>query len=358
MFLYSDPSDDIRHVKDSPGAYEWWYFDAVDPISGHGIVAILYDGLLFSPDYHDAVKAGSNARAEHHPGFSLSLYDGTSTVFYALTSYPANMARFGGVEDPVAIGNNVVTRRETDLVLEYTLHVDETLPSGLRAEGEITFASPNPTGKAHTGDSTSHHRWNLVQPSADVRGSIRVSHNGRLLNEYSFGTKGYHDHNVGMRPLKEDFEDWYWGRIHIGDDTLVWYSMNHDGHLVPQAWLMRNGNVDFSESLDMEPAGTTIRTIFGLERISKWRVNIDGREYLISDDHVWDNGPFYQRYQVRLSDITGKHVAHSKPGIAEYIKPARITASWVKPMIRIRHHRVGGNGNWIQRSVALSRLTW
>lgn len=358
MFLYSDPSDDIRHPKESPGAYEWWYFDAVDPISGHGVVAILYDGLLFSPDYHDAVKSGTMDTAEYHPGFSLSLYDGHMTPFYSLASYTPESANFGGADRPVSIGGNHVIRQNSEQGVLYILKIDETLPSGLRAKGELRFASDAAQATLAEGEATSHHRWNLVQPSAQVTGEIILSHYGSHIKAYRFDTKGYHDHNIGLRSLGEDFRDWYWGRIHVGGDTLVWYSMSTGGDIQPQAWLVRNGRVDFSDRIEMEAAGSMQRSLFGLNRVTVWRVRFGGEIYFVRDNHVWDSGPFYQRYQVRLYDRSGVIAANSYPGIAEYIVPGRITAPWVKPMIRIRHHKTGSKGNWIQRSAVLSRLTW
>lgn len=358
MFLYSDPSDDIRHHKGSPGAYEWWYFDALDPKSNVGVVAILYDGLLFSPDYHEAVTSGVKCLAEDHPGFSLSLYDGDTTVFYALSSYAKDMARFGDISDPVSIGANSVSLEQVGPEQAYILHVDETLPSGLQAHGSVRFSGLGALRSASLGNSESDHRWNLVQPSAKVFGNIQLSRNGRHIKEYRLDTLGYHDHNIGLRPLEKDFEEWYWGRLHIGKDTLVWYSMVNGGIVQPQTWLLREGVVDFANQVSMKPDGDLHKSIFGLERVKRWKVHLDGSDYFVQDDHVWDSGPFYQRYQVRLLDDAGLPVQNAIPGIAEYIKPTRITAKWVKPMIRIRHHLAGGKGNWIQRSALLSKLTW
>ncbi len=358
MYLYSDPFDDLRHTKDDPGAYEWWYFDALDPVSGFGIVAIFYDGLLFSPDYHTSVAEGLNDDARHHPGFSLSIYHGDRTIFYSLASYPEGMSQFSDVDHPVKIGNNWVRVGLSDGKLVYDVNIDETLPSGLRACGELRFESPAESQISHAGDSDSAHRWNLVQPSATVNGEIKLSIHGTSIEACSFSTRGYHDHNIGLRQLEHDFDDWYWGRVHIGDDTLVWYNMKMANVTHTRSWLFKDGIVDFSSQVDMKPVGNAGRSIFGLEKVESWGVLINGSNGRIVEDHVWDNGPFYQRYRVILLDADGHSVAGASPGIAEYIKPSRITARWVRPMIRIRHHSAGAQGNWIQRSLALSRLTW
>jgi carotenoid 1,2-hydratase len=358
MYLYSDPSDDIRHPKTEPGAYEWWYFDALDPVSGYGIVVILYDGLLFSPDYHEAVRSGLQGTAEHHPGFSLSIYRDDETIFYSLASYIKDTTHFGDVNEPVQIGSNRVVSEMLDGKLIYHVHIDETLPSGLKANGMLSFESPHVTTRSQLGNLQSHHRWNLVQPNSMVNGQVMLSKSGRIIETCSFVTRGYHDHNIGLRPLKSDFDEWYWGRIHIGDKTLLWYNMGTLGQPETSAWLIEDAGVDFGKQISMVGLGDISQSVFSLKKERRWSVDLDGEQYLVVEDHVWDNGPFYQRYKVKLVDVNEKDVAGALPGIAEYIKPDRIEASWVRPMIRIRHHQNAKQGNWIQRSAVLSRLTW
>jgi carotenoid 1,2-hydratase len=358
MYLYSDPSDDVRHPKTEAGAYEWWYFDALDPVSGYGIVVILYDGLLFSPDYHEAVRSGLQETAEHHPGFSLSIYRDDETIFYSLASYLKDTAHFGDVNEPVQIGSNRVVSEMLDGKLIYHVHIDETLPSGLKANGMLSFESPYVTTRTQMGNPQSHHRWNLVQPNSMVNGQVMLSKSGRPIETCSFATRGYHDHNIGLRPLKRDFDEWYWGRIHIGDKTLLWYNMCTLGQSETSAWLIEDAGVDFGKQISMVGLGDISQSVFSLKKERRWSVDLDGEQYLVIEDHIWDNGPFYQRYKVKLVDVNEKDVAGALPGIAEYIKPDRIEASWVRPMIRIRHHQNAKQGNWIQRSAVLSRLTW
>lgn len=358
MYLYSDPSDDIQHPKNEAGAYEWWYFDALDPISGYGIVIILYDGLLFSPDYHEAVRSGKRDTADLHPGFSLSIYNAEQTVFYSLASYAPNQVAFGGVKEPVRIGNNRVVCNVLSDHIVYEIHIDEILPSGLRASGLLRFESAQMVAHSKAGNPQSNHLWNLVQPNAHVTGHIVLTYHGSNIDSCTFDTTGYHDHNIGMRALEYDFDDWYWGRIHIGDDTLVWYNMSVSGKAQTSCWLFKEADVDFAQQIPMEPVGKVSSSLFGLKRVRSWVVYIHGLKYFIVDDHVWDNGPFYQRYKVKLIDEENRVVEGANPGIAEYIKPNRISANWVKPMIKIRHHQAASKGNCIQRSINLSRHTW
>ena len=358
MYLYSDPDDDIRHDKSAPGAYEWWYFDAYDPASEYGLVAIFYDGLLFSPDYHEAVRSGSEAQASQHPGFSLSIYHKHSTEFYALKSYGPVEAHFGDRSAPVAIGKNSVTAGIDGGITTYTVSIDETIPCGMTARGKLTFTGRTATSALGVGDPNAFHSWNLVLPHARACGDVSILQGRSTRHVATFDTFGYHDHNLGLRPLENDFTEWYWGRIHLGDHTLVWYVMNTEGKLDTQAWLVEPGARDFYQQVQITPSASTQRSYFGLNRIREWEVVLRGESYRIVAGWEWDDGPFYQRFRVDLTDPSYRVVAGSRPGIGEYIKPDRITSKWVRPLIKIRHHRAGEKGNWIQRSSRLSRITW
>ncbi|WP_322570634.1 hypothetical protein [Rhodohalobacter sp.] len=47
----------------------------------------------------------------------------------------------------------------------------------------------------------------------------------KVEQDITFSGIGYHDHNIGQEPMKESFRDWYWGRYHFEEFTLVYYLM-------------------------------------------------------------------------------------------------------------------------------------
>ena len=69
------------------------------------------------------------------------------------------------------------------------------------------------------------HAWNLIQTRAGVIGNLVLDGRTDMYN-IALNGLGYHDHNVGFEPLKDSFKDWYWGRVHFIDYTLVYYLMN------------------------------------------------------------------------------------------------------------------------------------
>ena len=46
-------AEDAYHGQRGPGAYEWWYFEAMDA-AGNGVVLYLFEGLVFHPFYVSA----------------------------------------------------------------------------------------------------------------------------------------------------------------------------------------------------------------------------------------------------------------------------------------------------------------
>ena len=46
------PTDaDAPRIITAPGGYQWWYFEAHDPVADVRVVAILFDGNAFHPKY-------------------------------------------------------------------------------------------------------------------------------------------------------------------------------------------------------------------------------------------------------------------------------------------------------------------
>jgi carotenoid 1,2-hydratase len=358
MYLISDSSKDHRHHKTTQGAYEWWYFDALDEMSNLGIVIIFYDGLLFSPDYHQAQIDGNMATPDYHPGISISLYEGNKTLFYALKSYQKENAYFNDSRCELNIGSNSLHLVDENEYLEYIITIDERLPNGLNLNGTIRFSSQKTPSLGVIEDQDLSHQWNLVQAKSSVVGEFSLQESSITSRSITINGTGYHDHNLGAQPIESDFDQWYWGRIHLKESTLIWYIMYHGTDVQKVAWLINeeDGRISHVESIKMSKQPRY--NLFGLKVHHEIEVTIEGQIYIIKTNYIWDQGPFYLRYKVQLYDQQGRVVDGALPGIAEYIKPDRISKKWVKPMIKTRYYREGTTANWIQKSLMLSKWTW
>lgn len=370
MYLYSNPDRDVQHPKNTSGAYEWWYFDLYDPALDLGLVIIFYDGLLFSPAYHRAQAALEPALASAFPGVSFSLYHGKRTLFYALNEYPATEASFELLSKPLSIGSNRIEHHLDEHHRTYTLNLDESIPNGACLKGHLQFKSdPYPTSFAALGDPSDVHHWNLVQPKAQVSGELNLW-DGKKEFTFKVNTSGYHDHNIGFEPLERQFDEWYWGRIHLEEQTLIWYLLREHQETTTQAWLIPDHSTTAVESVEMSPLGKPRSSLFGLSVYPAYRIATHDLHVGIEQDYLWDNGPFYQRFRLQArpikpasttvaSKIMGpQNLGPIYYGIGEYMYPSRIQSKWTRPLINTRYFQKYHDPDWVKRSPFFSRLTW
>lgn len=363
MLITTDFTDDHRSLKMKPGSYEWWYFDAIDSDSGWKLVVIYYEGNPFSTRYIRALEQGK-ARAESFPAVSISLYHRDKPVYYSFTEYEEEDASLVSNAAHVKIGPHKMEGRRRGNDLEYELHLDETLPSGDTLNATLTFRGPRPHRKLLSADSSlplqAGHRWSLILPRSSVRGRIEINSatEGRIAVD--FKGQGYHDHNTGVEPMKEEFVDWYWGRFHFADATLVYYIMNRREERQHQAWLFDPAGQKAVERFRDIENGDRGLNVFALRSARRILLKGDnGSLITIQQETLLDNGPFYQRFRSRAfleNTDTGEH--DRAEGISEYIRPERIYHRKFWPLVhmRIRYARLGPH--WVQRFPRLYRWTW
>lgn len=247
MQIFSNPDRDISTPKSEPGSYEWWYFDAMSADHRYSFVIIFYEGNPFSRRYIDAIKDDANNRASDYPAISISVYKESEPIFYSFEEVVRSDAEFSGEEPFGRVKKNRFRRYEqTNGTHEYQVSLDQVIPNGDRITGTITFKSkvsgPFQAEPAdNQGLDASLHGWNLVQPMADVSGVLTIA--GATREEITFEGSGYHDHNTGMEPMKESFDEWYWGRFHFSGGSLVYYLMNRGGSWQNCAWLIDSENI-------------------------------------------------------------------------------------------------------------------
>ena len=355
MNILSDFKKDIRTQKQIPGSYEWWYFDA-QSVDDYSIVIIFYEGNPFSKRYIQGISSKINQRAEYYPAISISVYKKGKPIFYAFEEMLPGVCNFSETEPAGTAGGNRFKGKISDGKLLYDVILDHKLENGDRVEASLKFTSDvneiSLTGKNM--EVSPAHLWNLVQPQAHVTGSISLS--GYRDETIHFSGKGYHDHNFGTEPMKETFDEWYWGRYHFDEMTLVYYLMNENNNWQKKAWLIDNlGSVVTIDSNGIQLSGSQI-SLFGL--ISSRSIEFKQTDFNahLQLDRVTDNGPFYQRFEGRVL-ATYNDKPHQARGISEYIKPNRIYNKLYWPLVDMRI-KYPGKTHWVQKSPRLFRWTW
>ncbi len=348
MKIISDHNLDVRKADKALGGYEWWYFDGWDDQNELGFVIIFYDGNPFSTRYikHSEKKVMDPSE---FPAISISIYKKGKPIYYSFTEADKSEADFSTENIEGHVLANSFSGSFEDGELCYHIKLQESLPTGDHLQAELKFKGRKGV-EGFTQQRDEDHLWNLIQSRAEVSGSFMV--NGKKLN---FQGSGYHDHNYGDEPMDRSFTDWYWGRFHFGDKSLVYYVMNKKEGQDYRAWIFdREGKME-TEFNDI--SYDTFRTnFFGLKSARKLKLSGKQINATIQLSKILDNGPFYQRFRSELVLQQGESL-HSAYGISEYIHPARIKKKLFWPLVKMRILR-RESPHWVQKSKTLYRWTW
>lgn len=353
MKIISDYRKDTQTVKPIPGSYEWWYFDAMSE-DGYSIVIIFYDGNPFSRRYIEAINGPAEGVAGSFPALSISLYRDGKPLYYGFRECDPLDAEFSEDHPSGSVEQSRFSFETDENELIYRVELDQKLAGGDTIRGSLEFRSPQKElfGSDEEASERAPHKWNLIQPKCRVAGEIRIG--GYSEEMISFHGIGYHDHNTGREPMKESFDEWYWGRYHLEDATLVYYLMNLDGNWEKEFWLIGDdGTVEKGESASMSEKGLSF---FGLETARKIEFTGSGYSAHLQLDRLIDNGPFYQRFEGRLLFNRGEKIETAR-GISEYIRPERIYSRLFWPLVDMRIS-YPGKDHWVQKSPFLYRWTW
>jgi carotenoid 1,2-hydratase len=345
---------DVWHALDSPGAYEWWYFDAIDDGGEYALVAIYCLGLPFSPHYREAVRehrAGSRGVPDPRDFalLSFTLYRRGRWHSYLLNEYPADQCETTADRPFIRIAGSAAEWLPGEGA--FRVRVADSLLGGGGIEGELRFrpeALPHCT--TGPGDGSASHTWVLAAPVCRVEGAVRIR---RPAGEETvrFSGTGYHDHNHGTEDFTAAMRAWSWGRVHLPDATLVYYDVTPlDGLAPTRRLLLVERGTGRVHRLEGPVAGHGWRANpFLLRAPGEIRfhgtsegVKVEGQ---VRPGSIVDPGPFYLRF---LSDFDvtveqdGRSYRHRGQGFAEYLQPARLDWRWTWPMLKTRFIRSTG----------------
>lgn len=364
MHFLSDYHKDVRTPKEGPGAYEWWYFDGIDNTGTYSFVIIFYEGNPFSTRYIQRQQQNSSGRPlpQEHPAASISIYKNQEPIYYSFTEFGQHDSQFDAGHPRLHVGEHSMVSRIESNKLIYELNLEEELPSGDALRGTITFCSP-PSSNALMGgvsDSTEDgHWWNLVQPRAEFTADLDISSMKGRYERVQFEGQGYHDHNTGSEPMRNEFKEWYWGRFHFKVGTLVYYMMERKNEKQCQAWLISPDNAKLLATfpdVDLRDKGLNL---FGIKSARTIILSNEKAHVTIQQTQVLDNGPFYQRFQSdAFINLPAWDSMQASTGITEYLRPDRIYWRMFWPLVNMRIRYKREDPHWVQRSGRLYRWTW
>ncbi len=307
---------------DTPGAFLWWYVDALDA-QGDGLVCIWSWGLPFLPGDRAARRHGPGPTPADRPSFNLVAYRRHRAVSYTL--YRPRTASWNG--DTWTMDANVITRHRDGG--NTTLHADIDLPipgSTDRLHGTFTLQGPTAHLAPGMGSPAGGGRANPAHAWAPLTGpsslTVRLSAGDRAVL-HAEGLPAYHDRNASTVPLEAlGMKRWTWGRHTFPGRTWVHYlSWPYTPGAPPVlvvAELADDGQVT------VHPLATIGRRDPRQGRVGMrwWRVldipTPDGPLQVLHGPPV-DDGPFYLRLPTRA-----RLAGEGAPGWAEWCEPDRI----------------------------------
>ncbi|WP_020401994.1 hypothetical protein [Gracilimonas tropica] len=340
--------------KLSGEGYEWWYFDGQSHDSEYHFVIIFYHSNPFSVNN---IKELSNGKFKNPaPAISVSLYRKSKPVYYSFLEYEESSFHWDEQEMELRVGDDLFNYRPKEQKLLVNLRLDQKLDSGHFIKGSLKAEGSWPNPQLIHSENDDRHAWNLIMPRMDWEVDIETGlHEDHKVVQ--FKGIGYHDHNVGQEPMKDSFKDWYWGRYHFEEFTLVYYLMNKHQEEQMEAWLIDHDNKTVLEYFTDQKLSYFSRNVFGLHSAKKIELNSNQASVNIQYRNKIDNGPFYERFQGNAILRYNDEVIAAQ-GISEYIYPENIYNSLFWPLVNMRLRYMYKDAHWVQKSSLMYPWTW
>ncbi len=316
MDLLFGPDHDIDHRHIEHGAYEWWYVDALSPDGAWGVVMIVFRGMPMSPAYLQAQHSG-HAPPHNHCGYAVSAYHHGRRVAFAFREVPESAF----------------------CVPDQTFEIDTTLPD--QTNSLVARVTTQESPLRSKGSYQADHAWVLVAPRVQATVELSLREHGVELASAGWTGLAYRDHNTGRRPLQADFKDWYWGRVHGPDRTLVYLLAPNAAEPFLFCGEVRQGADHVQPwtdlQIDLQARRLTMMGLRTARRIVIRGRAADGtlRTVVCDQRRIVEHGPFYQRY---LSVWTLDGVPQGL-GTSEYMRADRLGSAWIQPFLRLPFFR-------------------
>jgi hypothetical protein len=195
-----EPWEDGARTDDSPGTYEWWYFDA------H-----LADGAKLVIAFMNKDIAAPQKPLSPLLRLELDLPDGRH--FEKLIDFPA--AAWSAARDHADV--RLAGNRFTGDLHAYRIEATaEEISVGVRLTGEVPPWRPGSGYMLFGEDHSLEFAWLPSVP----QGAVTVTYTVEGEQHATTGV-GYHDHNWGNVGLMKVVHDWYWSRGQAGPYSVI-----------------------------------------------------------------------------------------------------------------------------------------
>ncbi|MGQ0542010.1 MAG: hypothetical protein ACT4O9_09200 [Blastocatellia bacterium] len=322
LLVCSSVADDGYRLKDSPGAYEWWYFDALSDDGKDAFAITFFDNSIDSPRYNSRIK--SREKSRRFPAVSFLYFRNGKAVCSSTNEFSDDKFEPLGPGPGCRIGESTIVFDSETYGSGYLLNVSGSLPRGRRFVARLEFLLIESSFLTEYPSSAKNiHVWNMAVPRADVTGKIRLLENdGHTVETFSFRGTGYHDHNMDERFFADTVGLWHRGRAHFADSTAVFARYSESGAGEPSTRLMivRDGEL-FENRVSYEEQAHA-RSSYGIRYPTRIRFSADdGIKLRVKTIAVADSSLYYIRTLNEMTLTLRDGIPRKTTGISEFLKP-------------------------------------
>jgi carotenoid 1,2-hydratase len=353
MNLLTGVNQDFHRPQKAPGAYEWWHFDGTDDKTGYSFSIQFFAGNLLSAYYQDSLKTywektksplvnTSPIAVPDAPnpldycGVTFRIFHKGNLIGESLQEFSGSFLKASDKQGAVLLGPNRFNWDERGDPPSYTVTVQAPVKGGRKLLRARLFFTPLLTQFPDLPQNEIHstHTWILAAPLCHVEGTLQwVDNQGESEKEQPFVGKGYHDHHFGSVPLDRFVKNWHWGRVFLGDETLV-YSMQvpTEGEGQPEGFLLTAGAGGTQAWQVAFELSKNRRNFFWLP----YQKNLsftDAQSLKISHSQILSDGPVSLIFEDRVQWNNGMKALEGS-GMSNYLYTPRLSSRFFFPMLK------------------------
>jgi carotenoid 1,2-hydratase len=300
----------------APGAYLWWYVDAISDDGRHALTLIAFVGSVFSPYYAWARRSG-DTQAENHCSINVALYGAAGRRWTMTERSRASLQRDA---TRLAIGPSQLHWNGQSLVID----IDEwNVPIPRRVKGRITVHPHGLSRFVAALDDHGRHRWGPIAPCARIEVDM-----GAPAARWS--GHAYLDSNEGDEPIDTPFTEWDWSRAPLADGGAgVIYDVRQKQGADRVIAVRFKPSGEF-EHFSAPPRQPLPRTMWRIGRTMRTEAGTPAQV-----EQTLEDTPFYVRSVVR-SALLGEQVT----SVHETLNVPRLVATSTQLMLPWRMPRV------------------
>jgi hypothetical protein len=259
-------TEDRWHAPETPGAYEWWGFEALDRQKQLAFSLRISAGDPVDPEYSAILaRGGAGTKPAQNLLVRAVLYQkGRRVMARSFRPSPETFqasASTGAVQAGEA--RVVVEESATGRIYRLTL-----------GQGTILEFS-GPPGRPASTQVPGHPVWDLAWLNQAVKGTIQLGQDAGG-GQVAFDGRGVHDHGYGPSSPLPEVKSWAWGWGHAWEYGIAWRQVHLVSGEVDNLLLVdKDGEPLLAETARSRPFRTRY-SMLGIPYRRHWRLDTEG----------------------------------------------------------------------------------